>query len=30
VPFFVREFWGVFTGAMSEQLGCASTIGRFI
>lgn len=30
VPFFVREFWGVFTGAMSEQLGCCFDLfGRF-
>jgi hypothetical protein len=30
VPFFVREFWGVFTGAMSEQFGCRFDLfGRF-
>ena len=30
VPFFVREFWGVFTGAISEQLGCRFNLfGRF-
>jgi hypothetical protein len=30
VPFFVREFWGVFTGAMSEQLGYRFDLfGRF-